>query len=565
MDTISRNLLTVLTWPTVAGAVVAYYVTVAFYRLFLHPLARFPGPKLAAISRWYEGYYDVIKGGKYTPKIAELHKEYGPIVRISPHELHIMDPAFFDKIYRMDRRWDKHAWTYDAFGAKSSTVFGLDHRAHKARRCAIAPFFSKTKVATRGQDLIRRNVDKLSARVLGLAETGTTFNLGAAISAFARDVANEFILGKAYSELGLDDFGLGLSVASQGAGVFWRTTKFIPWFGPLIRAIPVSWVMKTADEGTKSFLRYLQQSEQDVKDTLAAVMSPSADESDAVRNTLIHDIIQSNHLPPADKTFPRIREEIATVTGAGFETTANALRLIIFHVFTDKNVLSRLRTEIASAAAATAPSPRGIGQIPLSLTTLERLPYLTAVLTEGMRLSPGIGTRAGRVTDKDLFYGDQWRIPAHTPIGMTTLLMHTDEKLYPDPMRFDPGRWVVVDDSDSASTEEAARRLKTPGADKPPFYAPFSRGTRMCLGMHLAWAEMYLLVATLVQRFDFTVEGATAEDFEFEVDNFGIGTKAGCNLFATATVDDIATTNTYSRVYRIRLDSVEAPLAASVE
>lgn len=45
---------------------------------------------------------------------------------------------------------------------------------------------------------------------------------------------------------------------------------------------------------------------------------------------------------------------------------------------------------------------------------------------------------------------------------------------------------------------------------------------------------MYLLLATLVQRFDFTVEAATAADFEFDMDNFGIGTKAGCNLVVSA-------------------------------
>lgn len=64
-------------WLNVAGTIVIYYVTIVSYRLFLRPLARFPGPKLAAISRWYEAYYDLSKGGQYTPKIAELHEQYG--------------------------------------------------------------------------------------------------------------------------------------------------------------------------------------------------------------------------------------------------------------------------------------------------------------------------------------------------------------------------------------------------------------------------------------------------------------------------------------------------------
>lgn len=99
-------------------------------------------------------------------------------------------------------------------------------------------------------------MDKLCQRVTDLA--GTTFDLGAAMSAFTRDVANEFIMGKTYNELDLEDWGIGLSRASQGVGTVWRTTKFIRWFGPTIRAMPITWAMTLADEGMKSFFRFVQ-------------------------------------------------------------------------------------------------------------------------------------------------------------------------------------------------------------------------------------------------------------------------------------------------------------------
>lgn len=46
-----------------------------------HPLAKFPGPKLAAATRLYEAYYDVLQGGKYIFQIGELHKQYGKCCR----------------------------------------------------------------------------------------------------------------------------------------------------------------------------------------------------------------------------------------------------------------------------------------------------------------------------------------------------------------------------------------------------------------------------------------------------------------------------------------------------
>lgn len=54
-----------------------YIVGLVLYRLFLSPIANFPGPKLAAVTYLYEGYYDVVKRGKYTFKIRDLHAKYG--------------------------------------------------------------------------------------------------------------------------------------------------------------------------------------------------------------------------------------------------------------------------------------------------------------------------------------------------------------------------------------------------------------------------------------------------------------------------------------------------------
>jgi hypothetical protein len=65
-------------WTAVVAVLLLLYVTSGVvYRLYFSPLAKFPGPRLAAATLWYEAYYDVIKQGQYTFKIKELHQKYG--------------------------------------------------------------------------------------------------------------------------------------------------------------------------------------------------------------------------------------------------------------------------------------------------------------------------------------------------------------------------------------------------------------------------------------------------------------------------------------------------------
>lgn len=60
-----------------SGIAFLYVAGVIVYRLYFSPLAKFPGPKLAAATLLYEFYYDVICRGQYTFKIKELHEKYG--------------------------------------------------------------------------------------------------------------------------------------------------------------------------------------------------------------------------------------------------------------------------------------------------------------------------------------------------------------------------------------------------------------------------------------------------------------------------------------------------------
>jgi hypothetical protein len=68
-------------WLTMAiaslGLLLSYVVWNVIHQCYYSPLAKFPGPKLAAVTRLYEVYYDVFKWGRYTFEIEEMHKRYG--------------------------------------------------------------------------------------------------------------------------------------------------------------------------------------------------------------------------------------------------------------------------------------------------------------------------------------------------------------------------------------------------------------------------------------------------------------------------------------------------------
>lgn len=71
--------------PFTSLSFLLYLIGLAVYRLFFHPLAKFPGPKLAAVTRYYEAYYDVWKHGRYIWKIRDMHEKYGKfsVIRVS--------------------------------------------------------------------------------------------------------------------------------------------------------------------------------------------------------------------------------------------------------------------------------------------------------------------------------------------------------------------------------------------------------------------------------------------------------------------------------------------------
>ena len=72
-DSLSVNNFLVL----LPSFVILYFGLLLFYRFFVSPVAKFPGPRLAALTYLYEFYFDVWREGQYTWKLRNLHTKYG--------------------------------------------------------------------------------------------------------------------------------------------------------------------------------------------------------------------------------------------------------------------------------------------------------------------------------------------------------------------------------------------------------------------------------------------------------------------------------------------------------
>lgn len=155
----------------------------------------------------------------------------------------------------------------------------------------------------------------------------------------------------------------------------------------------------------------------------------------------------------------------------------------------------------------------------MPVEVLENLPYFGAVVQEALRIADGIPTRLQRVSpEKAMIFidrsgsGKEYLIPAQTPVGMSSLLIHHDESIFTDAESFIPERWI----------------------DNPQlnrFFVPFSKGTRNCLGINLAYAEIYLSLAAVFRRFGSGGENGVREK----------GDEAVLDLFETTYNKDVKT------------------------
>lgn len=453
-----------------------YLIYLILYRLYFSPIASFPGPRLAALTFWYEFYHDVLRRGQYEFEIAYLHKQYGPIVRINPYELHIDDPDYYDTVYpgaSSSRRTDKWSWAMKQFGTYNSAFGTSPHDLHRSRRGAIAPLFSKRAVSDL-EPVIQQYVDQLKARLH--EKRGATVNLFNAFGCLTGDIITDYCFGRSLGLLQDENFTPEWHKMMHSLGEIGLLCKQFGWVFPLMRLVP-PWLGKLLNPA----LAKIMQLEHLIQSQIALVSEQSQSQSDmkasTLHRTVFHEILQSP-LPPAEKRPSRLMQEGSVLVSAGTATTADTLGVISFYLLRYPHILHRAQTEIRQCQ---------------NLRDLEQMPYLSAVIQEGLRMAHPVCQRLPRISpDADLQFRE-YTIPGGTPVSMSIWQICMNADIFPSPRDFRPERWLEESSGgDGGGGGGEGKR------DLVPYHQiAFSKGTRQCVALNLAYAEMYLALAVV--------------------------------------------------------------------
>lgn len=356
------------------------------------------------------------------------------------------------------------------------------------RRAAIAPFFARQKIRDL-EPMIQEKIELLKVKLLDRAETGEILNMQRVYAALSLDIITQHALGESWEALQRPDFGAAITNAIMMMLAIHPFGRAFPLAMRIIEGC-LSWLItKFEDENDygrspAGFLRYIRKATSRVFDRMVNEKEPDS----SPEAPIIYKVLRESGLPASEKSLSRMSAETVVLTAAGTDTTARTLAIAQYYILSDQSVHTRLLTELRTVI----PAP---GAAIPSHDALEKLPYLTGIILESLRLSNSVPGRLSRIApDEDLRYGD-CIIPRGTTFGQSNWFMHTDPNCFPDPNAFRPERW------------------SDPDADRQRRYlVPFGRGTRMCLGLNLAYAEMYRTLATIMSDVEMELFETTDRD-----------------------------------------------------
>ncbi|KAK8051165.1 hypothetical protein PG993_002550 [Apiospora rasikravindrae] len=493
-----------------AGAYLAYSILAAIYLLSFHRLARYPGPRLWAVSRIPWAYH-VLKGDLWQT-LLELHETYGPMVRIAPDELTTTSPGAWKEIYASRPLLLKDPYSQTPALNGSHSLFTAEGGTHKRIRAVLNHSFSDKALREQAR-IIERYADSFMARIrreMALPESqGSmgTVDLTKLYGYAAFDTITDLSLGESLCDglAGLNEHGWVKNYFFHAKFSAIRTalSRFSPLDTVLGLVLPQHDAQGASAELEGALNRRLAQAKPEKGNERSDLLSPLVDRLSSSDG--------SNKGPVGNSTITRgetLSNGIAFVI-AGTQLNTNVLSTATYLLLRYRGKWDRLADEVRTRFAAAAD---------ITVQSTQDLPYLDATINEALRIRHPTPINLPRVVPRgvSLVVNGQ-AIPEDVVVGINLQSVQNDSSLWVEPREFHPERFLP------ATHPLYEKRFD---ADAKDAFIPFSTGPRNCVGnksvafltftpgvdvLILTWppfltrlfyAQVRLLIAKVVWSFD---------------------------------------------------------------
>ncbi|KAE8363569.1 cytochrome P450 [Aspergillus caelatus] len=462
--------------------IVTYWAVWIVYTRWFHPLANFPGPFWASITRVWTLLH--VLPGDAEKRQMKLHAKYGSVVRIAPNELITSDPEAIQTLYGtksftakspvcLEQRLIRAARFPDHFSSEGG-------KQHGERRRIVSHVYTMTSIL-QSEKYIEKCIDVWLDKLAEMADCKKSFDLWIWTRMYAYDVIGELYFSKMFGFLQAGDDHLGYINATEDLvpvqflaanmptyvrGLFMLTGILIPKVRRALGALG------NLTEATNAMLA----------DRLATLQSDS--QSKPQRHDILGKLLEISQQRGKELDFvlDDIKMESFGAFFAGSETTALTLSGILYHIFRNPRVYAKLTAEIDSAVKCNQLSTPHI-----CYNEAVKLPYLAACIREGIRMHPITGVSFPRhAPPAGCMIGGHY-IPGNARIGVNPGVMHFNKTVFgEDADQFRPERWI---DGDVSRMDR--------------YIMQFGMGARTCLGKNISMCEIYKAIPELLKSYAF--------------------------------------------------------------
>ncbi|KAK3943388.1 Pisatin demethylase [Diplogelasinospora grovesii] len=454
----------------------------SLYKRYASPLRKYPGPWLASVSRLWK-VISTASGRTHLQHI-DLHRKYGPIVRIAPNEVSLASPEAARTLLSAGKRFFKTPF-YGVFPPPENpdifTETREDVHAQKKRVANVpysmaamqqlSPFINDTI------ELLARKIDE------HISNNGGVFDLGAYLHYFAFDVLGEVAFSRQFGFLREGKDVENAIRTIDNSQTYNGIVGQIPEVDHLLRRNPlwqfIPWLSTKNALITKMALEEMARRRPFDKDNSGLLRSGDG------RQDLMASLIQG-HLKDPERF--REGDVFAVAHGAifaGSDSTASTMQSFFWHILAAPHVYQNLIKEIGSAAVE--------GAIPLhgniTWNQSQSLAYLQACLKEAMRVRPAVGLNITRFVPPEGAELDGHFFPGGTSLAVNGWVLHRDKDIFgQDADNFRPERWL--------EDEERAKRMER-------YMFQFGGGSHVCIGRNLALLEINKVIPRLLRDYRF--------------------------------------------------------------